>query len=133
MVHILYSVFPGARVTSEGSRMTCGRIIEYVRYNSLPLSCITPPDTELYVISFYTLYEGPGCESWSLTLRVELRLRVFENRMLRRVFGPNRDEVTGEWRKLHNEEFSDLYSSLNIIKKNEMGRACSRYGERRGA
>ena len=49
-----------------------------------------------------------GCETWSLTLRVERRLRVFENRMLRIVFGPKRDEVTGEWRKLHNEELRDL-------------------------
>jgi len=56
-----------------------------------------------------------GCENWSLTLREERRLRVFENRMLRRVFGPKRDEVTGEWRKLHNEEFSDLYSLANIV------------------
>ena len=45
-----------------------------------------------------------GCETWSLTMREERRLRVFENRVLRRVFGPERDEVTGEWRKLHNEE-----------------------------
>ena len=51
-----------------------------------------------------------GCETWSLTLREERRLRVFENRALRRVFGPERDEVTGEWRKLHNEELNDLYS-----------------------
>ena len=51
-----------------------------------------------------------GCETWSLILREEQRLRVFENRVLRRVFGPKRDEVTGEWRKLHNEELSDLYS-----------------------
>ena len=49
-----------------------------------------------------------GCETGSLTLREECRLRVFENRVLRRVFGPNRDEVTGEWRKLHNEELRDL-------------------------
>ena len=49
-----------------------------------------------------------GCETWSLTLREERRLRVFENRVLRRVFGPKRDEVTGEWRKLYNEELSDL-------------------------
>ena len=49
-----------------------------------------------------------GCESWALTLREERKLRVFENRVLRRVFGPKRDEVTGEWRKLHNEELSDL-------------------------
>jgi hypothetical protein len=47
-----------------------------------------------------------GCETWSLTLRDEHRLRVFENRVLRRIFGPKRDEVTGEWRKLHNEEGS---------------------------
>ena len=51
-----------------------------------------------------------GCEIRSLTLREEHRLRVFENRVLRRVFGPRRDEVTGEWRKLRNEELNDLYS-----------------------
>jgi len=49
-----------------------------------------------------------GCEIWSLTLRDERRLRVFENRVLRRVFGPKRDEVTGEWRKLHSEELRNL-------------------------
>ena len=48
-----------------------------------------------------------GCETWSLTFREERRLRVFENRVLRRVFGPKRDEVTVEWRKLHNEELRD--------------------------
>ena len=57
-----------------------------------------------------------GCETWSLTLRDERRLRVFENWMLRRVFGPKRDEVTGEWRKLHNEELSDLYPLPNIVR-----------------
>jgi hypothetical protein len=55
-----------------------------------------------------------GCKNWSLTLRQEQRLRVFENRVLRRVFGPKRDEVTGECKKLHNEELRDLYSSPSI-------------------
>jgi hypothetical protein len=56
-----------------------------------------------------------GCETWSLTLREEHRLRMFENRVLSRIFGPKRDEVTGEWRKLHNEELHNLYSSPDII------------------
>jgi hypothetical protein len=57
-----------------------------------------------------------GCGTWSLTLREEHRLGVFENRVLRRIFGPKRDEVTGEWRKLRNEELHDLYSSPSIIR-----------------
>jgi hypothetical protein len=56
-----------------------------------------------------------GCETWSLTLREERRLRVFENRVLRRIFEPKREEVAGDWRKLHNEELHILYSSPNII------------------
>jgi hypothetical protein len=57
-----------------------------------------------------------GCDTWSITLREEHRLRVLENRVLRAIFGPKRDEVTGEWRRLHNEELNDLYSSPNIIR-----------------
>ena len=57
-----------------------------------------------------------GCETWSLTLREEWNLRVFENMVLRRIFGPRREEVTGEWRRLHNEELNDFYSSPNIVR-----------------
>jgi hypothetical protein len=57
-----------------------------------------------------------GCETWLLTLREERRLRVFANRVLGRVFGPKRVEVRGEWRKLHNEELSDIYSLPNIVR-----------------
>jgi hypothetical protein len=79
-----------------------------------------------------------GCETWSLALREEHRLGVFENRVLRKIFGPRRDEVTGEWRKLHNEELHDLYSSpsiIRIIKARRMrwARHVPRMGEKRNA
>jgi hypothetical protein len=79
-----------------------------------------------------------GCEIWSLTLREEHRLRVFENRVLRRIFGPKRDEVTGGWRKLHNEELQDLYSSPSIIRMIRSRRMrwaghVARMGEKRNA
>ena len=86
-----------------------------------------------------------GCETWSLTLGEGSRLSVFENRALRGIFGPKRDEVTGEWRKVHNEELNDLYCCMictavwsvqltkhylgDQIKCNEMGWACSAYRE----
>ena len=57
-----------------------------------------------------------GCETWLLTLREERRLRVFENRVLSRIFQPKRDEVTREWRKLHNEELNYLYSSPSVVR-----------------
>jgi hypothetical protein len=57
-----------------------------------------------------------GCETWSLTLREKKKLRVFKNVVLRRIFGPRRDEVTGKWRRLHNEELNDLYCSHNIVR-----------------
>ena len=76
-----------------------------------------------------------GCETWSLTLREERRLRVFENIVLRRIFGPKRDEVTAEWRLLHNEELNDLYCSPNSVRviKSRMRWAVNiaRMGDRR--
>jgi hypothetical protein len=74
-----------------------------------------------------------GCEPWSVTLREEHRQRVFENGVIRSIFGPKRDEVTGEQRRLYNEELNDLYSSPNInqvIKSRRMSwaGACSSYG-----
>ena len=65
------------------------------------------------IILLVVLY---GCETWSLTLREERKLRVFENMVLRRIFGSRRDEVAGKWRRLHNEELNDLYSSPNIVR-----------------
>jgi hypothetical protein len=79
-----------------------------------------------------------GCEKWSLILRGEHRLRVFENRVLRRIFGLNRDKVTGGWRKLHNEELHNFYFSPSItrmMKSRRMrwARRVVRIGEKRNA
>ena len=79
-----------------------------------------------------------GCETWTLTLREEHRLRVFENKVLRKIFGAKRDEVTGEWRKLHNTELHALYSSPDIIRNIKSRRLrwaghVARMGESRNA
>jgi hypothetical protein len=79
-----------------------------------------------------------GCETWSLTLREEHRLRVFENRVLRRIFGPKRDEVTGGWRKLHNENLHNFFSSPSIIRmiksmRMRWARHVARMGKKRNA
>jgi len=86
------------------------------------------------IILSFVLYR---CETWSLTLREERRLRVFENRVLRRILEPKRDEVRREWRKLHNEEINDLYCSPNVVRvinSRRMRRSGNvvRMGERRG-
>jgi len=79
-----------------------------------------------------------GCETWSLILLEERNLRVFEKMVLRRIFGPRRDEVTGEWRRLHNEELNNLYRSPNIVRVIKWRRMrwaghVARMGEERGA
>jgi hypothetical protein len=97
------------------SRLTLGNACYYLVQNLLPSSLLSKNlKIKIYrtIILPIVLY---GCETWSLTLRVDRRLRVFENRVLRRVFGPKRDKVTGEWRKLHNE-LSDLYSLPNSVR-----------------
>jgi len=78
-----------------------------------------------------------GCETWSLTLREEMKLRVFENKVLRGIFEPRRDEVTGDWKRLNNKELNDLYSSpstVRVIKSRRMRWVwhVARMGEERG-
>ena len=72
-------------------------------------------DQDIYrtIILLLVLY---GCETWSLTMREERKLRVFDKMVLRRIFGPRRDEVTGDWRRLHNKQLNDLYFSPNIVR-----------------
>ena len=74
---------------------------------------------DLYLLRCFTIILAVvlyGCGTWSLTLREEHRVRVFENKVLRRIFQPKRDKVTREWRKLHNEAINDLNASPNIIR-----------------
>ena len=120
------------------SRFKSGNVCYHLVQNLLPSSLLSKnTETKIYttIILPVVVY---GCETWSLTMREEYRLRVFENRMLRRRDGLKRDSVTGEWGKLHNEELTDLYSSPNtiwVIKQRRMRRAehVACMGERRGA
>jgi hypothetical protein len=100
-------------------------------------ACYPKTKIRLYrtIILLFVLY---GCETWSLTLREERKLRVFETRLLTRIFGPKRDEATEEWRRLHNEELNDLYSSpyiFRVTKSRGMrwARHVAHMGEKRGA
>jgi hypothetical protein len=93
----------------------------YIAYNTLHIirnillctACIIHIALDCITCTWNVLY---GCETWSVILKEEHRLRVFQNRVLRRIFGSMRDEVTGGWRKLHNEELHNLYSSQSIIR-----------------
>jgi hypothetical protein len=93
-----------------------GLILRYDLQNLLSSSLLsTNVKIKIYrtIILPAVLY---GCETWCLTFREECRLRVYENKVLSRIFGPKRDEVTGDWRRLHNKELYALYSSPNIIR-----------------
>jgi hypothetical protein len=89
----------------------------YHSVQSLLSSCLLSANVKVKIYNTIILPVLYGCETWSVTLREEHRLRVFEIRVLRRMFGPKRDEVTGEWRKFHNEELHIFYSSPNIIRQ----------------
>jgi len=93
------------------SRLKSGNACYHLVQNLLSSSLLSKNvNTRIYrTIILPVVY---GCETWSLTLREECRLRVFENRVLRRIFGPKRDKVTGEWRKLHNEELCTAHPIL---------------------
>jgi hypothetical protein len=113
------------------------RVISVIRKSVLSSSLLSK-DIEIKIhrttILPIVLY---GCETWSLTLRENRGVRVFENRVLRGIFGLERDEVTGEWRRLHIEELNDLYSSPNIIRviksrKMRWAGHVAREGEERG-
>jgi hypothetical protein len=103
------------------------------------IRCITYYTTSriaTFILFIYKPVVLYGFDTWSLILREEHRLRVFENRVLRRIFRPKRDKVTGDWRKLHNEELYNLVllakrKQNDQVKEDEMGRACSTNGEKR--
>ncbi|KAJ4441956.1 hypothetical protein ANN_11820 [Periplaneta americana] len=102
----------GLEVNSENTKyMIMSRDENIVRNGNIKIGNLSFEEVEKF-----KYMEATGCETWTLTLREEHRLRVFENKVLRKIFGAKRDEVTGEWRKLHNAELHALYSSPDIIR-----------------
>ena len=97
------------------SQMKSGNVC-YHSLQNLLFSSLLSKSIKIKIYRIIILPVLYGCETWSLTLREECRLRVLKNRMLRRIFGPKKDEITGERRKLHNEELNDMYCSPNIIR-----------------
>ena len=116
------------------SRLKLGNACYYSVQNILSSSLLS----KMLKINIYRTIILPvdlyGCETWSLTLREERRLRVFENRVPRRVFGPKREEVTEKWRKLHNEDLYSLPDIVRVVNSRRMRRAgyVARMGEGRG-
>jgi hypothetical protein len=112
-----------ARLKKVKSRLKSGGNACYHSVQNVLSSRLLLKNTKIRVyrtiILLVLLY---GCETWSPTMKKEQRLRVFKNRVLRRIFGPKRDEVKGEWRRLCNKELNDLYSSPNIIGVIKSGR-----------
>jgi hypothetical protein len=113
------------------SRLNSGNASYYSVQNLLPSRLISRNlkiKTYKTVILPVVLY---GCETWCITLGEEHRLRFFENRMLRKILGPKREE-DGSWRKLHNNELHNLYSSPNIVREDEVGGTCGTHGRGEG-
>jgi hypothetical protein len=116
-------LWPCGLVGGPGREVDCC-VLSTACVNNLRGYAAVTPTVVLHVVLY-------GCETWSLTPREERRLRVFENMVLRRIFGAKRNKLTGGWRKLHNEELNDLYCSPNIvrvIKSRRMGWAAKNRG-----
>ena len=114
-------VYLGTTLTNQNSiqeeiksRLNTGNACYHLVQNLLSSSLLSKNlNIKIYITVIMPVVYG--CETWSLTLREEHSLRVFENRVLRRIFGPERDKVTGDWRKLHNEGLSGQHFSPNIV------------------